>query len=139
MLRDNPPAAQRDASSVSAINPYGMQAHVYDKTQPENIAYLQRVRAVLDEYQAVSIGEVGDDNALATMAAYTGADKLHMAYSFNSHAVFRRHIRSQVKIRRRQGRLASWSVGNPTRARHDAWGARIRRRRWPRWCGVRPR
>jgi alpha-glucosidase len=67
LLRDNPPAAQRDASSVSAINPYGMQAHVYDKTQPENIAYLQRVRAVLDEYQPFPSAKWAT-TMLATMA-----------------------------------------------------------------------
>jgi hypothetical protein len=35
---------------VTDVNPYGMQAHVYDKTQPENIAYLRRIRALLDEF-----------------------------------------------------------------------------------------
>ena len=115
---------------MSAINPYGMQAHVYDKTQPENIAYLQRVRAVLDEYQAISIGEVGDDNALATMAAYTtGGDKLHMAYSFNllTAEFSAAHIRTQVGRIRSQsdGRLGFLVRGQPRqRARHDALGRR---------------
>ncbi len=37
-LRSNPPALMRDTSTVTDVNPYGMQAHLYDKTQPENIA-----------------------------------------------------------------------------------------------------
>lgn len=83
-LRNNPPATVRDSKTVSAENPYGLQAHRYDKTQPENIAFLQRVRALLDEYGAASVGEVGDDHSLKVMAQYTtGGDKLHMAYSFN--------------------------------------------------------
>ncbi|BDT60785.1 alpha-glucosidase [Massilia varians] len=119
-LRSNPPALVRDTSTVTDVNPYGMQAHIYDKTQPENIAFLQRVRAQLDEFGAVSIGEVSSDDALAQMAEYTeGGDKLHMAYSFNllTPEFTASHIRKQVedfKERVKDG-WASWSVGN-----HDA-------------------
>ncbi|WP_209587645.1 alpha-amylase family glycosyl hydrolase [Massilia sp. UBA6681] len=119
-LRSNPPALVRDTSTVTDVNPYGMQAHVYDKTQPENIAFLQRVRAQLNEFGAVSIGEVSSDDALAQMAEYTeGGDKLHMAYSFNllTPEFTAAHIRKQVedfKERVKDG-WASWSVGN-----HDA-------------------
>src|SRR5574341_185768 len=49
LLRDNPPAVNRDTKTVSATNPYGMQRHLYDKTQPENLPYLERIRALLDE------------------------------------------------------------------------------------------
>jgi alpha-glucosidase len=119
-LRSNPPALVRDTSTVTDVNPYGMQAHLYDKTQPENIAFLQKVRALLNEYGAVSIGEVSSDDALAQMAEYTeGGDKLHMAYSFNllTPQFNSAHIRKQVEefnARVKDG-WASWSVGN-----HDA-------------------
>jgi alpha-glucosidase len=119
-LRSNPPALVRDTSTVTDVNPYGMQAHIYDKTQPENIAFLQRVRAQLNEFGAVSIGEVSSDDALAQMAEYTeGGDKLHMAYSFNllTPEFTAAHIRKQVEefnTRVKDG-WASWSVGN-----HDA-------------------
>ncbi|NGZ87867.1 alpha-glucosidase [Duganella aceris] len=116
-LRSNPPAVNRDTATVSDVNPYGMQAHVYDKSRPENLPFLQKLRALLNEYQAVSIGEVGADDSLAVMAEYTaGGDKLHMAYSFNllvpdcsSH-----YIRKQVENfeARVKGGWASWSVGN---------------------------
>jgi alpha-glucosidase len=119
-LRSNPPASTRDTASVTDVNPYGMQSHIYDKTRPENIAFLQKVRAVLDEYGAVSIGEVGADDALACMAEYTAdGDKLHMAYSFNllTPQFTAAHIRAQVEEfeARVKGGWASWSVGN-----HDA-------------------
>ncbi len=119
-LRSNPPALVRDTSTVTDVNPYGMQAHVYDKTQPENVAFLQRVRAQLDEFGAVSIGEVSSDDALAQMAEYTeGGDKLHMAYSFNllTPQFTAAHIRKQVEEfnERVKDGWASWSVGN-----HDA-------------------
>jgi alpha-glucosidase len=119
-LRSNPPALVRDTSTVTDVNPYGMQAHIHDKTQPENIAFLQKVRALLNEYDAISIGEVSSDDALAQMAEYTtGGDKLHMAYSFNllTPEFSSAHIRRQVeefKERVKDG-WASWSVGN-----HDA-------------------
>jgi alpha-glucosidase len=116
-LQSNPPALVRDTSTVTDVNPYGMQAHIHDKTQPENIAFLQKLRKLLDEYGAVAIGEVGADDSLAVMADYTsGGDKLHMAYSFNllTPQFSSRHIRRQVEefnARVKDG-WASWSVGN---------------------------
>ena len=88
-LRDNPPLVyDEDAIGLDApdVNPYGMQNHLYDKTQPENIGFLQRFRALLDEFGGrASVGEVGDGaRSLKTVAAYTGGgDKLHMCYTFD--------------------------------------------------------
>ncbi len=89
LLRDNPPH-EPDASDggldAPDSNPYGMQNHLYDKTQPENIGFLQRFRALLDRYEArATVGEVGDGaRSLKTVAAYTsGGDKLHMCYTFD--------------------------------------------------------
>ena len=88
-LRDNPPhLSDSEEAGLDApdVNPYGMQSHLYDKTQPENIGFLKRFRALLDEYDArSSVGEVGDGaRSLKTVAAYTaGGDKLHMCYTFD--------------------------------------------------------
>ena len=82
-LRSNPPMAQKDGRP--SVNPYDMQDHIYSKTQPENIGFLQRMRRLLDAYDArAMVGEVGEANrALAVMEEYTrGRDRLHMAYSF---------------------------------------------------------
>ena len=127
-LRSNPPAAKRNSVSVSEVNPYGMQSHVYDNTRPENVAFMVRVRTLLNEYGAVSIGEIGSDDALGVMAQYTGGgDKLHMAYSFNLLTAERsaRHIRTQVEEFEAHvaGGWASWSVGNHDVARvMTRWG-----------------
>ncbi|MGL6040448.1 MAG: alpha-amylase family glycosyl hydrolase, partial [Deefgea sp.] len=43
-LRNNPPAMIADTTSVAASNPYGMQQHLYDKSQSENIKFLQKLR-----------------------------------------------------------------------------------------------
>ena len=127
-LRSNPPAAIRDTATVSDVNPYGMQAHIYDKTRPENVAFLQKIRALLDEFGAISIGEVGADDSLSVMAQYTAdGDKLHMAYSFNllTPSITAGYIRAQVEEfeARVKGGWASWSVGNHDVARVTSrWG-----------------
>jgi alpha-glucosidase len=116
-LRSNPAATKRDTATVTDVNPYGMQSHVYDKTRPENIEYLKRIRSLLDEFGAIAIGEVGADDALGVMADYTAdGDKLHLAYSFNllTPEFSAKHIRTQVEEfeARVKGGWASWSVGN---------------------------
>jgi alpha-glucosidase len=131
-LRSNPPATNRDTATVTDVNPYGMQSHVYDKTRPENLAFLQKIRVLLDEFGAVAIGEVGADDALGVMAEYTAdGDKLHMAYSFNllTPQFSAAHIRQQVEEfeARVKGGWASWSVGN-----HDSI------RVMTRWGGAAP-
>ena len=131
-LRSNPPALTRDTATVTDVNPYGMQSHVHDKTQPENIDYLKRIRTLLNEYGAIAIGEVGADDALAVMADYTAdGDKLHLAYSFNllTPEFSAKHIRTQVEQfeARVKGGWASWSVGN-----HDSI------RVMTRWGGAHP-
>jgi len=86
-LRNNPPRGRPSGEdpAVNAVNPYGWQWHLYDKSQPENLLFLQRLRALLDEYpNTTMVGEIGDDDGLGRMAEYTrGGDKLHMAYCFD--------------------------------------------------------
>ncbi|MDE2564376.1 MAG: alpha glucosidase, partial [Burkholderiales bacterium] len=86
-LRDNPPRGEPDGAdpAVPAANPYGWQWHRHDKSQPENLGFLQRLRSLLDEYpDTTMVGEIGDDDGLARVAEYTGGgDKLHMAYCFD--------------------------------------------------------
>ena len=87
-LRANPPMIYDEATAglESATNPYSMQNHLYDKTQPENLVFLQRLRALLDTYDdRATVGEVGDGpRSLQTLAQYTaGGDKLHMCYTFD--------------------------------------------------------
>jgi alpha-glucosidase len=86
-LRDNPGRGMPDGSdpAVSPVNPYAWQWHHFDKSQPENLAFLQRLRALVDQYpDTTMVGEIGDDDGLARVAEYTGGgDKLHMAYCFD--------------------------------------------------------
>jgi alpha-glucosidase len=85
-LRDNPKLRMSKAAKAKQTNPYEYQNHLYDKTQPENLLFLKRFRALLDEYGGrTSVGEVGDGRrSLKTVATYTsGGDKLHMCYTFD--------------------------------------------------------
>lgn len=85
-LRDNPakPKDKRQGRGFSEDNPYAFQYHYYNNTQPENIEFMQDIRALLNKYPGtVSLGEISSEDSLATMAEYTqGGDKLHMGYSF---------------------------------------------------------
>ncbi|WP_245469746.1 alpha-amylase family glycosyl hydrolase, partial [Mesorhizobium sp. M7A.F.Ca.MR.362.00.0.0] len=85
-LRSNPPLASSVAGTNGETNTYLYQEHLFDKTQPENLAFLRRFRALLDEYDdRAAVGEIGDEGrSLQTLAAYTsGGDKLHMCYTFD--------------------------------------------------------
>ncbi len=87
-LRNNPPMVyDTDGAGMETdTNPYSMQNHLYDKTQPENIGFLKRLRGLLDSYEGrATVGEVGDGpRSLSTLALYTtGNDKLHMCYTFD--------------------------------------------------------
>ena len=86
-LQDNPgrgmPAG--DDPTAPASNPYSWQQHLYDKSQPEALVFLQRVRALVDQYPDTTLlGEIGDEAGMAMVAQYTdGGDKLHQGYCFD--------------------------------------------------------
>ncbi len=100
-LENNPRAAPADNRNpgVSADNPYTYQVHQYDISQPDNLLFLQDLRALLDEYpNTTTVGEIGDAHAVERMAEYTSQQRLHMAYSFdllhNEHSPA--HIRNVI-------------------------------------------
>ena len=82
LLRDEP--ADFRPQSRTAFAPYDMQYHLFSKNQPENLPFLERIRALLDRYDArMLVGEVGDSHhAIELMGRYTSGNRLHMAYSF---------------------------------------------------------
>lgn len=84
-LRDNPPKPEhlRTGRGFAADNPYAFQYHHYNNTQPENLALLEEVRALVDRYDdAATLGEISSEDSLATMAEYVRPGRLHMGYSF---------------------------------------------------------
>jgi alpha-glucosidase len=120
-LRNNPPAppGKVELSSVKEGNPYGYQIHRYDKTRPENLGFLHRLRDLMNQFGVMSVGEVGDEGASATMAQYTAdGDKLHMAYGFMlfteefSAARIRTVVQEFERHVRRGGGWGCWSLSN---------------------------
>jgi len=84
-LRDNPPKPEdkRVGRGFSPDNPYAFQYHYYNNTRPENLAFLEDLRALMDQYRDVAaIGEISSEDSLATTAEYTSGRRLHMGYSF---------------------------------------------------------
>lgn len=83
-LRSNPPADAKPY--VMATDLYGMQNNIYNKTRPENLGFLERLRKLTDEYKEIMmVGEVGEmgHRSIEIMGEYTeGDERLHMAYSF---------------------------------------------------------
>jgi alpha-glucosidase len=83
-LRSNPPAQAKP--QVMATDLYGMQSNIYNKTRPENLGFLERLRALTDQYDDIMmVGEVGEmgHRSIEIMGEYTeGVGRLHMAYSF---------------------------------------------------------
>ncbi|WP_147127083.1 alpha-amylase family glycosyl hydrolase [Shimia ponticola] len=82
ILRDN--AANPLPWAQEAVRPFEMQYTLFSKNRPENIGFLERMRALLDEYDGrTMVGEVGDSHhAIDLMGEYTSGKRLHMAYSF---------------------------------------------------------
>lgn len=119
-LRNNPGrgSAKEGDNTVSDVNPYGWQWHVYDKERPENLEFFKKLRALVDQYpNTTMVGEIGTDDSIATMAAYTSdGDKLHMAYSFDllgkdSSAPYL-HGLMQKFADKSQGGWPSWALAN---------------------------
>ena len=118
-LRDNPakPAAERVGRGFSPDNPYAFQYHYYNNTQPENLVFLEELRALVDRYPGTAtLGEISSEDSLATMADYTRSQRLHMGYSFEllsddfSAAYIRRTVEA-VEARMSDG-WPCWAISN---------------------------
>jgi len=118
-LRDNPPkpAELRTGRGFSADNPYAYQYHWHNNTQPENLRFLEDLRALLDRYPgAAALGEISSEDSLATMAEYVGDQRLHMGYSFelltdDSSAAYIRATVETIEARMPHG-WPCWAVSN---------------------------
>lgn len=134
-LRNNPhkPVHERKGRGFKEDNPYAFQYHIYDNTRPENIAFLQSLRALMDRYPgSVTLGEISAEDSLKTMAEYTtGQSRLHMAYSFEllvdkMSASYIRQTVETLEAGLKEG-WPCWSIGN-----HDV--VRV----MSRWGGKKP-
>lgn len=81
-LTDNPPAPE---DGKVRTRPFDFQLHVNNQSHAMIPAFIERIRALCDDYGAVfTMAEVGGANALAEMHAYTaGQSRLNSAYGFD--------------------------------------------------------
>lgn len=125
-LRDNPAAP--DTGRVRT-RPFDFQLKVHSQSQPEMLGFIERIRALCDEYGAIhTVAEVGGDQARTEMRDYTlGEKRLDSAYGFDF--LYASELTPQFVAEV----LGQWSDGDgwPTWAfeNHDApravsrWGA----------------
>ncbi|WP_119840116.1 alpha-amylase family glycosyl hydrolase [Pseudooceanicola algae] len=126
-LRDNPALdpAERTARTAPAVNPYNWQEHLFDKSRPENLLFLRRLRAVMDPYGAAAVGEVGDEQrGLEILGEYTtGDDLMNMCYAFEllsgdtPTATYVKEVMDQVETVAADG-WACWAYSNHDVERH---------------------
>ena len=133
-LENNPalPPEQRNDQTAPSVNPYNYQDHIYDKSRPENLAFLERFRALLDQYPpAAAVGEVGDSQrGLEIVAAYTEAGKrVQMCYAFDFLAPEKIGAGKVRQVLEDFGRVAAegwscWAFSNHDVVRHATRWAR---------------
>ena len=131
-LRSNPALApeDRNATIAPSVNPYNHQNHLYDKNRPENLAFLRRLRAVMEPYGAAAVGEVGDAQfGLEIMGQYTaGDDLMQMCYAFEFLASDVPTAARMVEVMLKVDTVASdgwacWAFSNHDVQRHASrWG-----------------
>lgn len=89
-LRDNPAHPKDIFSSGTQLDfptPYSMQKHVYDKSQPETIRFLEKLRALMDQHpNTMLLGEIADEHPFKLAAEYTDGEKL-LHTSYNLHLI----------------------------------------------------
>ena len=122
-LRDNPSSQRNDAPA----NPYYLQSHVYDRSRPENLSFVARMRAEADHAGGkMLLGEISCDRQIERMAEYTMPGRLHTAYSFEllGPDLSGTHIAKAVTEAGAGGAWPCWAFSN-----HDVvrvatrWGA----------------
>ena len=79
-LRDNPPAPP----GGKRTRPFDFQQHIHNQSHPDILRFIERLRALTDSYDdRFTVAEVGGEQALEEMQAFTSAGRLNSAYGFD--------------------------------------------------------
>lgn len=122
-LRDNPAKSKDDnplATQLTFPDPYSMQKHVYDKSQPENLDFVRKLRALTDQYPGVmTLGEIGDDDPVARAVEYvSNGDKLNTCYGFALITARAKNVSAiqsaaqEFEGKAKNGEWPSWALSN---------------------------
>ncbi|MDR6788075.1 alpha-glucosidase [Sphingomonas sp. BE138] len=80
-LRDNPPAAP---SNRPRTRSFDFQQKVHSQDQPDMLPFVERIRALTDEYDArFSVAEIGGEESDWVRKDYTRPGRLETAYGFD--------------------------------------------------------
>ena len=124
-LRDNPPSGLK-----GQVRPYLYQQHLYDRSRPDNLDFLARLRTVINDYESrMTVAEINSASNIERSIEYTqGASRLHTAYNFmflDNHHLSADLIRCAISSWLKDDTWPSWSFSN-----HDVkrvltrWGGR---------------
>lgn len=120
-LRSNPPKRAEGGFA----RPYQFQQHLYDKSQPENVAFMEELRRLFDQYSdRMTVAEIGDDAYVERSMEYSMPGRLHTAYNFfllENGPLTARLIRNALESWTSEDAWPSWSFSN-----HDVVRARTR-------------
>lgn len=79
-LRPNPPKP----APGNPARPYTYQQHIFDKSRPETLSFVEDLRALMDAYpDRMAVAEIFSDQPIARAMEYTLPGRLHTAYSFH--------------------------------------------------------
>lgn len=84
-LKDNPPNPNPSTSWFDHPTPFAMQIHENDIHVPDTLAFMEELRALLDQYGGrMAVAEIGGEHGVRHAAAYTdGPRRIHTAYNFS--------------------------------------------------------
>jgi len=111
-LRDNPPTG-----TIGNLRPYQFQTHRFNRSRPETLSFLNRLRALLDTYRdRMSVAEIASSAHIGRSMEYTeGNDRLHTAYNFlflESNDLTPGLVRDAIKDWTSSTAWPSWSFSN---------------------------
>lgn len=120
-LRNNPPKRPEGGFP----RPYAHQRHLYDRSRPENLKFMEEFRQLVDRYEdKMTVAEIGSDSYVARSIDYTGPGRLHTAYNFlllENGPLTAGLIRNALESWKSDAAWPSWSFSN-----HDVVRARTR-------------
>ena len=126
-LRDNPPIG-----TIGHVRPAQFQRHLYVRSRPETLVFVEEFRALLDQYpDRMCVAEIDSSNPTTRAVEYTlGENRLHTAYNFQflrSETLTPSLIREELEQWQRAEAWPSWAFSN-----HDVVRAVTR------WGGAEP-
>lgn len=120
-LRDNPPKRPEGGFA----RPYLHQRHLYDRSQPENLEFMEELRRLVGRYpDRMTVAEIGSDSYVERSMEYTAPGRLHTAYNFlllENGPLTAKLIRDALESWTSDTAWPSWSFSN-----HDVVRARTR-------------